>query len=208
MFQVHQLKVLYLYFKDLKNKVILIDEPELSLHPAWQNRVLKLYENFAINNNCQVIIATHSPHIIGSAKNEYIRILTEDGAIDNISKSYGLEFDKILTDIMGVENLRTPAVSEDFKFIKKEIYSNKYRNNLKFEKVWRHLENNLESNNIDINSLRDDFKLMKNMIFSYKNIGTEEFLKVWDRLERNLGKSDLDLKLLRLEMKMRDKIDV
>jgi predicted ATP-binding protein involved in virulence len=198
-------KLLYLYFKDVKNQIILIDEPELSLHPAWQNRVLKLYEKFAEKNNCQIIIATHSPHIIGSAKNEWIRMLTEDGVIDNFSKSYGLEFSKVLTDIMGVNNLRTPAVEEDFRFIKKEIYSNNYKDNPQFEKVWKHLEENLESNNIDLDALRHDFELMKKMIFTYKNRGTEEFETVWKRLEQNLGKSDLDLKLLRVEMKMRDR---
>lgn len=71
-------KILYLYFKDYKDKVILIDEPELSLHPSWQNKVLKIYENFAVQNNCQIIIATHSPHIIGSAKNEYLRFLIKE----------------------------------------------------------------------------------------------------------------------------------
>ncbi len=198
-------KVLYLYLREIKDSVILIDEPELSLHPAWQNRVLKLYENFAKENNCQIIIATHSPHIIGSAKNEWIRVLTEDGVIDNFSKSYGLEFSKILTDIMGVNNLRTPAIEKDFKFIKQEIYSNKYKDNPKFEKVWKHLEENLESNDIELDTLRHDFELMKKMIFSSKNIEKKEFQEAWDRIEKNLGKSDLDLKLLRLEMKFRDK---
>jgi len=112
-------KVMYLYFLDYKDKVILIDEPELSLHPSWQNKVLKIYENFAKKNNCQIIIATHSPHIIGSAKPEYIRLLKKEDdrviAIENIDRSYGLEFDKILTDIMGVENLRTPAVAKDIQ---------------------------------------------------------------------------------------------
>ena len=114
-------KVMYLYFKGYKDKVILIDEPELSLHPKWQNKILKIYENFATNkkNNCQIIIATHSPHIIGSAKAEYIRLLKKEDdkviAIENIDRSYGLEFDKILTDIMGVENLRTPAVAKDIR---------------------------------------------------------------------------------------------
>ena len=112
-------KILYLYFKGYKDKVVLIDEPELSLHPSWQNRVLKIYENFAKQNNCQIIIATHSPHIIGSAKAEYIRLLKKEDdkvvAIENIDRSYGLEFDKILTDIMGVENLRTPAVAKDIR---------------------------------------------------------------------------------------------
>ena len=44
----------------------MIDEPEDSLHPTWQQKVLKLYQNIGENN--QVIVATHSPQVIGSAK--------------------------------------------------------------------------------------------------------------------------------------------
>ncbi len=94
-------KILPLYLNKIKDTIILIDEPELSLHPAWQNRVLKLYENFAKTNNCQIIIATHSPHIIGSAKNEWIRILTEDGVIDKDLYAHGRDINSILFDVMG-----------------------------------------------------------------------------------------------------------
>lgn len=97
-------KVLYLYFEGYENKVILIDEPELSLHPSWQNKVLKIYENFAEKNNCQIIIATHSPHIIGSAKNEYLRILrkNEDGEIKVVEdlKAEGRDINSILFEVM------------------------------------------------------------------------------------------------------------
>jgi len=152
-------KILYLYIQKIKDKVILIDEPELSLHPAWQNQVLKLYENFAKENNCQIIIATHSPHIIGSAKNEYIRLLTEDGVIDNFSKSYGLEFSKILTDIMGVDMLRTPDVEKNIKFIKEKIYSNTFQNNIEFEQVWNELESQLGRTDLDLKLLKLEMNL-------------------------------------------------
>jgi len=104
-------KVLNLYFKDIKNQIVLIDEPELSLHPAWQNKVLKLYEKFAIQNNCQIILTTHSPHIIGSAKNEYIKILKFDESghsievVDNIF-AYGRDIEWVLEEIMGANFLR------------------------------------------------------------------------------------------------------
>ena len=146
-------KVLYLYFKDIKNQIILIDEPELSLHPAWQNRVLKLYENFAKENNCQIIIATHSPHIIGSAKPEWIRLLTENGVVDNFSKSYGLEFSKILTDIMGVKDLRTPEVNKKFTFIENMIAENKFDTD-EFKEKWQELEDILGKNYFDLKLLK------------------------------------------------------
>lgn len=46
--------------------MLLIDEPELSLHVEWQSKLLDLLmEN---NNSSQIIIATHSPDVIGDYK--------------------------------------------------------------------------------------------------------------------------------------------
>ena len=47
--------------------VVLIDEIEMHLHPAWQWKVLKvLQETFP---KVQFIISTHSPIVLSSAKN-------------------------------------------------------------------------------------------------------------------------------------------
>ena len=47
------------------NSLILIDEPEISLHPRWQEEFMELLtSSFASYHNCQFIIATHSPQII------------------------------------------------------------------------------------------------------------------------------------------------
>ncbi len=149
-------KILYLYFKDYKDKVILIDEPELSLHPSWQNRVLKIYENFAKANNCQIIIATHSPHIIGSAKNEYLRFLIKEDnkiVVEQYNQSYGLEFSQILTNIMGLEYLRTPDVAKKMDRVKALIVQNDYDSE-EFKEEWQWLEENLGKNYLDLKLLK------------------------------------------------------
>ena len=122
-------KVLLLYFGEYQEKIILIDEPELSLHPSWQNKVLKLYENFALKNNCQIIIATHSPHIIGSAKNEYLRFLRKDDegnieVVDNIT-AYGRDIEWILEE-MGVADTRLPKITKRFEEIQELINSEEF----------------------------------------------------------------------------------
>jgi len=63
---------------DLKDSVILIDEPELSLHPNWQNHILRVYKNIANQGNNQLIVATHSPQIISSTPNQSLRILIKN----------------------------------------------------------------------------------------------------------------------------------
>lgn len=55
----------YLVFEYNKNKLLLIDEPEISLHVAWQYQYIDELEEILKLNNGQAIIATHSPQIIG-----------------------------------------------------------------------------------------------------------------------------------------------
>ena len=50
------------------NTIVLIDEPEISLHPEWQQRILDFYKN--INKDNQYIFSTHSPHIVSCCKME------------------------------------------------------------------------------------------------------------------------------------------
>lgn len=164
-------KILYFYINKVENKTILIDEPELSLHPSWQNRVLKIYEDFAKKNNCQVIIATHSPHIIGNAKSEYIRLLINKGnkieVVDNIDKSYGLEFDKILTQIMGVENLRTPDVAKDIKRLWELLKYEDYES-YEYKDLYSKLENILGDLDKDMVLLRLEVAKIKSQNVRFK----------------------------------------
>ena len=51
-----------------KTNIILIDEPEISLHPKWQREyVLKIYDYF-YKNDIKLFIATHSPLIISKVQ--------------------------------------------------------------------------------------------------------------------------------------------
>ena len=145
-------KILYLYIQKIKDKVILIDEPELSLHPAWQNRVLKLYENFANENNCQIIIATHSPHIIGSAENKSIRILTEEGVINDVL-AYGRDIEWILEEVMGASYTRDPIITKKIEECQELLNDEKYD---EAEKLIDALEEIIGGNDSEILAMRND----------------------------------------------------
>ncbi len=47
--------------QDRKEYILLMDEPEISLHIDWQRSLIKNIRQ--INPNCQIIIATHSPTV-------------------------------------------------------------------------------------------------------------------------------------------------
>ena len=62
----HELVLHYdLLFRVRENTIVLIDEPELSLHVAWQKRFLPDLLEFAKLSAFDAIVATHSPYIIG-----------------------------------------------------------------------------------------------------------------------------------------------
>ncbi|TVS09934.1 MAG: excinuclease [Planctomycetaceae bacterium] len=61
----HEVVLLYqLLFKVKVDSLILIDEPELSLHIAWQEQFLKDLAQITTLSSFDVVIATHSPQII------------------------------------------------------------------------------------------------------------------------------------------------
>ncbi len=55
-----------LLFNTEENSLILIDEPEVSLHISWQNSFIEDLTQIIQLNNLDVVIATHSPDIIGN----------------------------------------------------------------------------------------------------------------------------------------------
>ena len=125
------LRTLSIKMLEPKNSIILIDEPELSLHPKWQQRIIEVYKKIGENN--QIIVATHSPHILGSVSNENIFILyrNENGKIeaktgDELYSSYGQPVDRVLKDIMGLKSVRTPKIDRDIQELRKLVDENKY----------------------------------------------------------------------------------
>lgn len=63
----HELVVLYeLLFRAPRNGLVLVDEPEISLHVAWQSRFLTDLMEILQLTGSYGIVATHSPVIIGT----------------------------------------------------------------------------------------------------------------------------------------------
>lgn len=125
------LRTLAIKMLEPENSIILIDEPELSLHPKWQSKIIKVYERIGKNN--QIIIATHSPHILGSVPKENIIILSKDneGKVfpmtgDKLYSSYGQPVDRILEDIMGMETTRNQDVFNLLEKTKELVREDKY----------------------------------------------------------------------------------
>jgi predicted ATP-binding protein involved in virulence len=61
----HELVLAYdLLFNVKPNSLVLIDEPEISLHVVWQKEFLNDIVRIAAINSARFMVATHSPQII------------------------------------------------------------------------------------------------------------------------------------------------
>ena len=156
-------KAFFFFVNETKDSVILIDEPEISLHPTWQSHILKVYKNLANEFNNQVIIATHSAQLIASTPKESLIILTkEDGKIKaNNYNAYGKDINSILVDIMGVENLRDIEVEKQIKKVKNMIFEDNYKSE-EFKKEFEKLEDMLENDNIELSLIKLELKRREN----------------------------------------------
>ncbi len=102
-------RVVSLMILNPNNSVILIDEPEIALHPAWQQMIMRIYASIGENN--QFIVATHSPHIIADTPAENLIFLRKNPATQHIeaihqkSPPAGVDVNSILREFMGIEVL-------------------------------------------------------------------------------------------------------
>ena len=159
------LRTLAIKMLNPENSIILIDEPELSLHPKWQQKIVDVYRKIGENN--QIIIATHSPHILGSVRKENIMLLDKDdeGQIvvrtgDELYDSYGQPTDRVLKDIMGLETTRNPKVFKLLEEVRKIVDRDEY-NSDKFKEKYRELKGILGSKDEDIFLIDMDIKIRK-----------------------------------------------
>ena len=81
---------------------VLIDEVDLHLHPAWQQKVIDNLMN--IFPKVQFIVSTHAPAIISSVKTDKLRILSNKEVCMTANQVYGKDVNSVMKEIMGVND--------------------------------------------------------------------------------------------------------
>ena len=75
----HEIILMYdLLFSVSEGSVVLIDEPEISLHIAWQFNFIPDVKKIAQVADFHFIIATHSPQIINDDRDSSVRLGPKD----------------------------------------------------------------------------------------------------------------------------------
>jgi len=106
--------------KNLNGAAIMIDEPELSMHPRWQKNVLKYYKDLFTDNSIQhvqLLIATHSEYVLENAlinrANNLVIVLNDDNGIIKVRR---IDAPSVLPTITSAETnfLAFDIVSNDY----------------------------------------------------------------------------------------------
>lgn len=116
--------------------IVLIDEIDMHLHPKWQwNIVNALEETFP---NIQFILATHSPIVISSCKNEQLIMIAEDQEIIYLEDAYGYSVQDVLNFRQGTTE-RPKVIKELSEKFDEAIENDELESAEKLIKNGRHL---------------------------------------------------------------------
>lgn len=89
-----------------RNFILLLDEIEVHLHPAWQRKILPVVQK--LFKNAQIFISTHSPFVVGSVDGAWVHrfekkngysVLAGPPILSEDAKSY----DYILEEVFGIK---------------------------------------------------------------------------------------------------------
>ena len=61
-----------IYALNVRDALVIVDEPELHLHPKWQATLLNLFEQLAKDTGNQFLLATHSPVFVAPTSIQYV----------------------------------------------------------------------------------------------------------------------------------------
>lgn len=134
--------------------IIMIDEVDLHLHPAWQKEVVpRLKETFP---NCQFFLSTHSPHVVSNIRNydnEQLIVLNNGDRMNISFSSFGKNADRILTEFFSLASTRNSEAQQHIDQAWRLVKAGEYTGEaLRNEIAW--LEDNLQEPDAAILSLK------------------------------------------------------
>ncbi len=106
--------------------LLLLDEIDIHLHPAWQRRVLPFVQR--LFPNAQIIASTHSPFVVGSLADGRIIPLELQGSVAKAlppeEPQLGVSYSAVLSSIFGIESefdIDTERELQDFRAARRRL---------------------------------------------------------------------------------------
>ncbi|MGF2146356.1 AAA family ATPase [Vagococcus fluvialis] len=134
-----------------ENSIVLIDEPESSLHPSWQIRYIKDLEEIFLRLNFKVhfIISSHSAYMISSMEKETSSLVTVKSNNKNNRLEREFELVQYSTYAWSMENILY------------EVFNMRTTRNFYFLKDMENLIDLVENSTTDFKKLDEKIKKLK-----------------------------------------------
>ena len=110
------------------NILFLLDEPDVSLHPKWQQDFITNFTK-GLNNESMAVITTHSPSLASDLSGKNLTLIRKGRVVTKSFKYYGKRIDDILYDYFGLESTRNKDVSRRIEELWNMIQANTYNSN-------------------------------------------------------------------------------
>ena len=107
-----------------ENGIIILDEPEIHLHPEWQLKFAEIIVLLQKEFNMNILLNTHSPYFLNS-----IEVYSEKNGINNKCKYYLIEENNTEAEVLDVTNL-TEKIYEKLAKPLQELESLEYGNGM------------------------------------------------------------------------------
>ena len=135
-----------------KNLILLLDEIEVHLHPAWQRKVLPIVQK--LFKNAQIFVSTHSPFVVNSVDDAWVYKLKvdENGKAHcekPIRSEDGISYQTVLSEIFGIDQEFGGKTQDDLDKFYKIIRNGKVIN----EKDLTDLAKSLAEQSEELNSI-------------------------------------------------------
>lgn len=95
-----------IYALNVRDALIVVDEPELHLHPRWQRTLLAMFERLSQETGNQFMMATHSPVFVSPSSIQYVSRVYADNQRSRVVRlgDSGLPEPKHLFSIVNSQN--------------------------------------------------------------------------------------------------------
>lgn len=112
-----------------ENSIVLIDEPESSLHPSWQNKYIKDIEEIFLKLNIKIhfIISSHSAYMVSSLKEKNASLVTVKSFVNNERlhrvfeeipySTFAWSIESILYEVFEMRTARNFYVEQDLSIL-------------------------------------------------------------------------------------------
>ena len=142
------------------NILFLLDEPDVSLHPKWQQEFIGNFKT-GLSEDSMAIITTHSPNIVSNLCNNGLYLIRKGQIITKSLKYYGKTVENILEDYFGLASTRNLEIADQIGALWKLIQENKYEEK-EFKEKMAKLVSFIGTDDFEILAMKKDILRKKN----------------------------------------------